>query len=78
MLKKRGMAFTYGKLADIPAIEAEINKYIINNKDEMKSPCTAFITFTTDEAYELANDYLFKKTQAGLNNEKYEKFSLFG
>jgi hypothetical protein len=44
----------------------------------MKSPCTAFITFTNDEAYELANDHLFKTTQAGFPNEKYEKFSLFG
>jgi hypothetical protein len=51
---------------------------MLRNRDKIKSPCTAFITFTSDDSYELANDFLFRKTLAGLPNEKYEPFTLFG
>jgi hypothetical protein len=47
MLKERGMMLQRGQLEGIPKLEIEINRYLIFNKDQVKSPCTAFITFTT-------------------------------
>ena len=44
--------------------------------DEICTPVCAFVTFTTQEGYERCFNYLYNKTEEGLNNLNIKPFNL--
>ena len=58
-------------------MDKEIVDCLEKNIKEITTPVCAFITFTTQEAYERCCKYLFKKDEVGHKNEDYRKIKLF-
>ena len=54
-------------------MDKEIIDCLEKNIKEITTPVCAFITFTTQEAYERCCKYLFKKDEVGHKNEDYRK-----
>jgi len=57
-------------------VDDKLKELIKNNYKKITTPVCAFITFTTQEAYERCNRYLFKIDEIGRKNPDYKKVEI--
>ena len=70
LLVQRGTLIAQGKFDKLASLDEEINETIKKNKEELKTPVSAFVTFETQEGMERCENYLFKKSTSGKTNKK--------
>ena len=65
LLNKRGDFIGEGRLFDANTTNKEILTLLKTKMNTITTPVSAFVTFTTQEAYERCNKYLFDECDLG-------------
>jgi hypothetical protein len=78
LLDKRGDFLGVGKFKEAAEIDKKILKYLKDNMDRVTTPVSAFVTFTTQEAQERCNKYLFAETELGYSNADQVDINILG
>jgi hypothetical protein len=72
LLDKRGDFVGLGKFKEAADIDQKILNYLKENLERVTTPVSAFVTFTTQEAFERCNKYLFEETELGYANPDHK------
>jgi hypothetical protein len=74
-LQNRGALIGYGQFHKVDAVDQLINQIIMDDKEKLQQPVYAFVTFNSQHAHKVCEDYLFKfKTidRKKIKNREYD------
>ena len=78
LLDKRGDFLGVGKFQEATEMDKQILKLLETKMNDITTPVSAFVTFTTQEAHERCSKYLFKYNELGYKNNDRKEVEILG